>query len=170
MTRIGTGSQRVPCLFVLGTAFVGFRVSTDTDLTTAADTHCNSGTGVNEFACPMKSMSRRTFVATIALVGLGLSSAVCAQGTAPAEQIGTLFQNVRLFDGKSATLSASMNVLVRGNTIEKISEDPIPTERLANTNVIAGGGRTLMPGLIDMHWHTMLVRPTPAAGATISCR
>src|SRR5262249_35020029 len=26
-----------------------------------------------------------------------------------------------------------------------------------------GGGRTLMPGLIDAHWHTMLVRPTPAA-------
>ena len=111
----------------------------------------------------MKSTSRRTFGATILLIGLGLSSAVCAQGTAPAEQSGTLFQNVRIFDGKSDTLSASMNVLVRGNTIEKISEDPIPTERLANTNVIAGGGRTLMPGLIDMHWHTMLVRPTPAA-------
>jgi imidazolonepropionase-like amidohydrolase len=111
----------------------------------------------------MKSMSRRTFVATIALIGLGLSCAVCAQGTAPAEQIGTLFQNVRIFDGKSDTLSVSMNVFVRGNTIEKISEDPIPTEGLANTNVIAGGGRTLMPGLIDMHWHTMLVRPTPAA-------
>jgi imidazolonepropionase-like amidohydrolase len=56
-----------------------------------------------------------------------------------------------------------MSVFVRGNTIEKISEDPIPTEGLANTNVIAGGGRTLMPGLIDMHWHTMLVRPTLAA-------
>jgi imidazolonepropionase-like amidohydrolase len=28
--------------------------------------------------------------------------------------------------------------------------------------VIAGGGRTLMPGLIDAHWHAMLVRPTPA--------
>jgi imidazolonepropionase-like amidohydrolase len=27
--------------------------------------------------------------------------------------------------------------------------------------VIAGNGRTLMPGLIDNHWHTMLVRPTP---------
>ena len=56
-----------------------------------------------------------------------------------------------------------MNVLVRGNTIEKISQDPIPTDRITNTNVIDGGGRTLMPGLIDMHWHTMLVRPTPAA-------
>ena len=56
-----------------------------------------------------------------------------------------------------------MNVLVRGNKIEKISADPIPTDRVANTKVIDGGGRTLMPGLIDMHWHTMLVRPTPAA-------
>ena len=27
---------------------------------------------------------------------------------------------------------------------------------------IDGGGRTLMPGLIDAHWHAMLVRPTPA--------
>ena len=74
-----------------------------------------------------------------------------------------LFENVRIFDGKSDTLSASMNVLVRGNTIDKISKDPIPTDRSANTRIIAGGGRTLMPGLIDMHWHTMLVRPTPAA-------
>ena len=74
-----------------------------------------------------------------------------------------LFENVRIFDGKSDTLSASMNVLVRGNTIDKISKDPIPTDRSANTKIIAGGGRTLMPGLIDMHWHTMLVRPTPAA-------
>ena len=25
--------------------------------------------------------------------------------------------------------------------------------------MIDGGGRTLMPGLIDAHWHTLLVRP-----------
>ncbi len=40
----------------------------------------------------------------------------------------TLFENVRIFDGKSDALSASMNVLVRGNTIEKISKDPIPID------------------------------------------
>ena len=56
-----------------------------------------------------------------------------------------------------------MNVLVRGNTIDRISKDPIPVDRSANTKIIAGGGRTLMPGLIDMHWHAMFVRPTPAA-------
>lgn len=27
--------------------------------------------------------------------------------------------------------------------------------------MIAGNGRTLMPGLIDAHWHAMLIRPTP---------
>jgi imidazolonepropionase-like amidohydrolase len=108
----------------------------------------------------MKSMSRRAFVATTTLVGLGLSSAVCAQGAASAEQTATLFENVRIFDGKSATLSATMNVLVLGNTIEKISPSPISIG--AGTVVVAGGGRTLMPGLIDAHWHAMLIRVTPA--------
>src|SRR5688572_30825343 len=75
----------------------------------------------------------------------------------------TLFENVRIFDGKSEQISASMNVLVRGNTIEKISKDPIPVEGNASAKTIAGGGRTLMPGLIDAHWHAMLVRPTPAS-------
>jgi imidazolonepropionase-like amidohydrolase len=74
-----------------------------------------------------------------------------------------LFENVRIFDGKSDTLSVGMNVLIRGNTIDKISKEPIPIDVGANTKIITGGGRTLMPGLIDMHWHTMLVRPTPAA-------
>src|SRR5262245_10228346 len=71
----------------------------------------------------------------------------------------TLFQNVRIFDGKTSSLSGPRNVLVRGNRIERIATDPItidPTGRLVD-----GGGRTLMPGMIDMHWHTMMVRPTP---------
>src|SRR5262244_3471911 len=74
-----------------------------------------------------------------------------------------LFQNVRVFDGKSQTLSPPTNVLVIGNKIERISTTPIPTDRRADTVVIDGGGRTLMPGLIDMHWHAMMVRSTPAA-------
>jgi len=73
---------------------------------------------------------------------------------------------VRIFDGKSDKLSAPSNVLVRGNVIEKISDKPIPTDRRADTVLIDGGGRTLMPGLIDMHWHAMLVRPTPDSALT----
>src|SRR5688572_25605910 len=74
----------------------------------------------------------------------------------------TLLSNVRIFDSKSDQLTEPMNVLVRGNKIEKISAQPIATDRRADTVLIDGGGRTLMPGMIDNHWHAMLVRPTPA--------
>src|SRR5499425_3226729 len=77
-----------------------------------------------------------------------------------------LFQNVRVFDGKSGVLSGPSNVLVRGNKIERISTAPIATDRSAKTQMIEGGGRTLMPGLIDAHWHAMLIRANPAQAIT----
>jgi imidazolonepropionase-like amidohydrolase len=74
----------------------------------------------------------------------------------------TLFQNVRIFDGTSAVLSAPSNVLIRGNTIGQISASPIPVDTNANVQVIAGNGRVLMPGLIDAHWHLfMAATPQP---------
>ena len=66
----------------------------------------------------------------------------------------TLFQNVRIFDGSSSTLSAPSNVLVKGGTIERISVSPIAVD--ANVRTIAAGGRVLMPGLIDAHWHAFM--------------
>jgi hypothetical protein len=36
-----------------------------------------------------------------------------------ASSAATLFQNVRIFDGKSAALSAPLNVRIRANTIER---------------------------------------------------
>jgi imidazolonepropionase-like amidohydrolase len=88
----------------------------------------------------------------------GLVQATPAQ-TAPPPG-GTLFQNVHIFDGKSGRRSGLAHVLVRGNKIERISATPLSVERGAGIVLIDGGGRTLMPGLIDAHWHTMLVRPT----------
>src|SRR5258708_5756045 len=105
--------------------------------------------------------ARTSTVVSAVLCIVGATDLAKPQSVEPSTII--LFENVRIFDGKSDTLSASMNVLVRGNTIDKISRDPIPTDVSPNTKIIRGGGRTLMPGLIDMHWHTMLVRPTPAA-------
>ncbi|WP_102142791.1 metal-dependent hydrolase family protein [Mycobacterium hubeiense] len=69
----------------------------------------------------------------------------------------TDIRDVRIFDGHSDRLSAPSNVRVKGNRIARISTDPLPAE--PDATVIDGGGRTLMPGLIDNHWHTMLVRP-----------
>jgi imidazolonepropionase-like amidohydrolase len=106
----------------------------------------------------MQNMNGKLLGAVLVL-GCCFASATFTQDSQPAT---VLFENVRVFDGKSAQLSGPTNVLVRGNKIEKISTAPIPVDRSGNTRIINGGGRTLMPGLIDVHWHTMLVRPTPA--------
>jgi imidazolonepropionase-like amidohydrolase len=89
-----------------------------------------------------------------------LAFAALAHPAAAQQDSVVLFQNVRIFDG-SDRLSASSDVLIRNNRIERIT----PTAAAATTSpvVIDGGGRTLMPGLIDMHWHAMMVRLTPAA-------
>jgi imidazolonepropionase-like amidohydrolase len=79
-----------------------------------------------------------------------------AQETAP---FRTLFENVRIFTGTSDTLTAPRYVLVEGNRIAGISPEPISPEPFAadgdggDVVVIAGEGRTLMPGLIDAHTH-----------------
>src|SRR6476620_8124574 len=87
----------------------------------------------------MISMFRRLAIAMLALVGVGLSSAVHAQDNQPPAAGATLFQNVRIFDGNGASLSAPSDVLVKGNIIERISTAPIAA-----------------------HWHAMLIRPNPA--------
>ncbi len=73
----------------------------------------------------------------------------------------TLFQNVRIFDGKNAALSAPSSVLVKGNTIEQISANAAAGAG-ADVRVINANGRVLMPGLIDAHWHMFMAATPPA--------
>jgi imidazolonepropionase-like amidohydrolase len=80
-----------------------------------------------------------------------------AQSQPPPAEPEVLFTNVRVFDGKGSGLSTPTSVLVRGTRIAAIG----PSAASPAATVIEGGGRTLMPGLIDAHWHTTLVRPTP---------
>lgn len=75
---------------------------------------------------------------------------------------GVLFENVRIFNGTAGRLSEPSNVLVVGNVIRAISSRPIADPAGVELRRIQGGGRTLMPGLIDNHWHTLLARPLPA--------
>ncbi|HWK52047.1 MAG TPA: amidohydrolase family protein, partial [Steroidobacter sp.] len=92
-------------------------------------------------------------------IGVLMGVPVQAQNAPPAV---VLFENVRIFDGKSSSLSAPSNVLVRGNKIERISSAPIPADRRADTRIVRGEGRTLMPRLIDAHWHAaMAALPLP---------
>ena len=98
-------------------------------------------------------MGRMRFVAWAA--ALGVCIAMQAQRP-PAAESPTLFLNVRVFDGKSTTLSPPSSVLVRGNTVERVSTSPIDTSSIENLTVIDGQGRVLMPGLIDAHWHAFM--------------
>lgn len=100
----------------------------------------------------MKAMSRRTFVYGAPLLALGAPASVLAQ-TRAAPPV-TVFQNVRIFDGRRSTLSRPSSVLVRGNIIERIVSGTLSPERGAI--LVDGGGRTLMPGLIDAHVHMTL--------------
>src|SRR4030095_14770742 len=83
----------------------------------------------------MARMSRRVFLGALPFVGTGLSTLVRAEVVAPSA--ATLFQNVRIFDGKASGLTAPSNVLVKRNVIERISTAPIAAE--AGSIVIAGG-------------------------------
>src|SRR5882757_745686 len=102
---------------------------------------------------------RRLFVITAVLLIL------CAPAIAQPETT-TLFQNVRVFDGKSGTVSAASNVLIKGNIIASVSTADIAVDPKANPTIISGGGRVLMPGLIEAHWHAMMVAPTFATAMT----
>lgn len=66
-----------------------------------------------------------------------------------------IFENVRIFRGSGDALSAPSHVLVSGNKIERISPNPVPNPPGAAVTRIQGGGRTLMPGLINAHAHLM---------------
>ncbi|MDH2208356.1 MULTISPECIES: metal-dependent hydrolase family protein [Empedobacter] len=63
-----------------------------------------------------------------------------------------LIENVRILDHQTQALTSPMNVLVSGQKIEKISSAKIssPNQDVVKIN---GGGKTLMPGLIDVHVH-----------------
>src|SRR5262245_7424550 len=95
---------------------------------------------------------------------VGLLIAVTPPMAAAQQNSSVCVSNVRIFDFTTGHLSGLKSVLVRGDKIERVSAEPIPTG--ADMVLIDGGGRTLMPGLIDAHWHAMLVRPTPTAAIT----
>ena len=64
-----------------------------------------------------------------------------------------LFRNVQLLDPAQDRLLGGHEVLVEDELIREVSPRPI---QAAGATVIDGGGRTLMPGLIDCHVHVYL--------------
>ncbi|HYD08038.1 MAG TPA: amidohydrolase family protein [Reyranella sp.] len=64
-----------------------------------------------------------------------------------------LFRNFSLLDPRWDEPRGGYEVLVEGETIREVSNKPI---KARNAQVIDGGKRTLMPGLIDCHVHVFL--------------
>ncbi|QDH71819.1 amidohydrolase family protein [Lysobacter alkalisoli] len=80
-----------------------------------------------------------------------LLPAALAHAQTPASGSELLFREVRVLDTARGVLGPSTDVLVRGNRIAAIGDGVQPS---ASARVIEGRGRTLMPGLIDVHWHS----------------
>lgn len=103
----------------------------------------------------MKSVMKLA-LGMLAALGLCLPLAATAQD-APTQ---VLFTNVNVFDGFGPELQMGMNVLVEANYIKEVSAEPIVAP---DAIVVDGEGRTMTPGLIDMHQHVMLNPPEGTA-------
>ena len=102
------------------------------------------------------SLKNKLTIAVIAsFVSMGTAVAAGASGPAPVSKApvagNTLFTNVNVFNGTENKLYENLNVYVEGKLIKNISE--AKPEVAEGTVVVDGGGRTLMPGMIDAHVH-----------------
>jgi imidazolonepropionase-like amidohydrolase len=91
---------------------------------------------------------------SIALLLLSLIFSLTASANEDVPAPLTLFTNVSIFNGSDGKLYENHHVLVEGNRIKSISDEPITVE--GEATVIDGGGKTLMPGMIDGHAHIMI--------------
>jgi imidazolonepropionase-like amidohydrolase len=67
----------------------------------------------------------------------------------------SLFHDVRVLDSRTGQVSAPRDVLIEGSTISSMAPSgALATAADAGATVIEGEQRTLMPGLIDAHWHS----------------
>lgn len=62
-----------------------------------------------------------------------------------------ILENARIFDGVSAECAEGMSVLIEGDAIREVANRPIKADDALRIDV---AGKTLMPGLIDLHIHS----------------
>ena len=111
-------------------------------------------------------LSRRGFVAGMAAAvsAAGLPARAFGQSVPARPRAPTLFTNARVFDGRSNALRDGLRVLVEDDRIKAVAGGDYPAPGAAR--VIDCGGRVLMPGLIDAHWHCLLAALPLASAVT----
>ena len=99
-------------------------------------------------------LSRRGFVAGAgaSIAALGVPRRAKAE-TAPVSPRPILLTNFRLFDGRSPTLREGLRLVIDGGRIKAVATGDAGSPEGAR--VIDCGGRVVMPGLIDAHWHSV---------------
>ena len=97
-------------------------------------------------------------------IALSVFALTASMGLAQDDPARTLFTNVHVFDGMTDGRIENANVLIEGNLIKSVSTEPIEAN---GATVIDGGGRTLMPGLIDSHLHLSIYTPFSQSRQTI---
>jgi imidazolonepropionase-like amidohydrolase len=110
-----------------------------------------------------RDLSRRGFIAGAgaSLASLGLFRPGGAQAAPRGPTAPVVFGNFQLFDGRSSALRGGLRLLVEGNHIKLIATgDLTPPD---GAQLIDCGGRVMMPGLIDAHWHCIFAALTVPA-------
>jgi imidazolonepropionase-like amidohydrolase len=79
-----------------------------------------------------------------------------------------VFRDVRVFDGESDRLAEASDVVVSGNLIRSVSAASAVGDGDVAGEVIHGGGRVLMPGLIDIHAHIAFSTIPLSAATSVS--
>ena len=74
-----------------------------------------------------------------------------------------LLTNLRLFDGETLSMREGVEILVEGGRITAL---PPAGQGPQDAQRIDCGGRAVIPGLIDMHWHATLVAVSQIAALT----
>ena len=102
-----------------------------------------------------EDLSRRHFLGGMAamLAPFALPSAAMAAATALADDARPLLlTNLRLFDGSGTAAREGVQVLVKKRIADLLPE----SATVEGARVLDCQGKLLLPGLIDVHWHTML--------------
>jgi imidazolonepropionase-like amidohydrolase len=97
--------------------------------------------------------SHRPFRAAAAS-GVSAGGAVKISQAADTAASSVVFTDLRLFDGVSRALRDGLRVIVEDGRISAVESDSQPLAR--SMQIFCCGGRVLMPGLIDAHYHVML--------------
>ncbi len=117
---------------------------------------CHSPAFARVNALLTEKLSRRAFLggATAGVGALAFGSRAARARVPDLPDSPVAFTNVRVFDGTSGALRNGLRVVVDGRTIKAV--EPADTPLAPGVRAMDCGGRVLMPGLIDAHWHAMM--------------